>query len=499
MSRPIDITLKGNNQVLILSNGNTMLFHFEKSNNVAVWVFDSLGKQLAYRKESYHVLDDFEFERPEFKGILEIDGEAVLFIDQEIRTRHCLIRLRYNGATGRLVEEKMVAESQNANRRMEFHVMKHMDDSGYAIFFCTDISHPRSLDAYVVFFDTRHHELREVQLPINRKKFDFLKVLGAEATPCGNIVAIGVDKTLEYGRVDHDAPIVEGGSVYDHKVVYFFIPHDSSKVQGTTIDFGEAVFPASSLMTCSPSDRTFNSVMLSAHPLAYRFGLENAEAMLTSTLFVNIDHDDLKFSARRITDSLANQGARKDTTYNITDRPERIFTGAQGTTTILSAISEYRQDDKTLSRYQLSWREWRVTVTEVNKDGNEIWGTSLPCNRAYGRQPLYSDEFEGPRLFSRGSCSYILFNDYDPAAGLPEARSGDLITGFANTSAFYYKVDAAHEVTRQYLFGAPQKKEFKPMLSHSCYFDEHNGKFAALVQYKKGDNISYRMAWSRLE
>jgi len=109
ISKPLDIGLKGWNRVLYMNNGNTILFHFEPSHMIEVKVFDSARKEKTGKGEKYNVLYSFSTNPPVIKGVFEINGEAVLFIDQEINSKHCLIRLRYDAASGRLIEEKMIA------------------------------------------------------------------------------------------------------------------------------------------------------------------------------------------------------------------------------------------------------------------------------------------------------------------------------------------------------------------------------------------------------
>ena len=107
ISKPLDIGLKGWNRVLYMNNGNAMLFHFEPSHTIQVKVFDSARKEKSNKGDKYNVLYSFNTNPPVIKGVFEINGEAVLFIDQEINSKHCLIRLRYDAASGRLIEENV--------------------------------------------------------------------------------------------------------------------------------------------------------------------------------------------------------------------------------------------------------------------------------------------------------------------------------------------------------------------------------------------------------
>ena len=75
---------------------------------------------------------------------------------------------------------------------------------------------------------------------------------------------------------------------------------------------------------------------------------------------------------------------------------------------------------------------------------------------------------------------------------------GDTTYKFEQTNAVCYRISNKKEITKHYLFGEPQKDEYLSCFTEGACFDEKRGVYAALVQYKQGDNTSLRMAWSHL-
>jgi len=502
LSKPVDISLRGWNRVLLMRSGSTLLFHFEPSHLISVIAFDSAGKATATQDDHYRVLDRFSLVKPDIKGLFELNGEAVLFLDQELMTKHCLIRLRYSAASGRLIEEKLVAESKNANKRMEFYVMKNRHEDNYAIFFCTDLSHPRESDLYVVYFDELHNSSREVQLELDRKKFDFLKVLGAEADPKGILITLGLDKTKLYARPDHNSPIVEGGAVYDHFIKYFYLAKDSSGPATCMIDVSESVYPSIAWYTGNASVKGLNSVVHNSHAITYKYGLDNVSAEITSTLFVKIDEASMAAKFRTIKNSIANQflKTQTDTSRYYTGIPVRMATEAHGITTLISRGVTEHQDQQSLSRYDASYTSTLAGITQLDEQGRELWGVVLPCNQAYQQMPLnsYSYHFNNLVTCRKGTDFFVIFNDYDENFNNSLRTPGYIINSFENTNAFCYKIDGSRQVTRQYVFGTPAKKEYRSCFTDAASFDEETGVYAALISYKKRGKVSIRMAWSQL-
>ena len=137
LSEPVDIKETGWNKVLCMKNGNTLLFHFENSKPVVLLVFDSLHKQIASKSYPCNVLEINKLKETVFQGLFEINNEAVLFMDQELQSKHCLIRMRFSVTDGVMTEEKKIAVSPAMITPTDFTVVHSRDKEEYSIVYCT--------------------------------------------------------------------------------------------------------------------------------------------------------------------------------------------------------------------------------------------------------------------------------------------------------------------------------------------------------------------------
>jgi len=97
-----------------------LLFHFEPNKRITVKAFDSLHKEVASVDHLCRLVDINIPKEIKFKGLYDINGEAVLFLEQEHLGKRQLIRLRFNSHDASLVEEKLMGESPNINKRTFF-------------------------------------------------------------------------------------------------------------------------------------------------------------------------------------------------------------------------------------------------------------------------------------------------------------------------------------------------------------------------------------------
>ncbi len=246
-SLPVDLPQHaGWNKVLCMRNGNTLLFHFEPAKRIIVKVFDSTRTEVASRQEKYSVLDILTDEHAVFKGLYDINNEAVLFIDQDHSGKHELVRIRYNSSDGTIVEEKLVAQSQNENKRIFFYLMKNKEDDNYEVFYCMDIRHPaKECDLNVLYYNNKHETIRQVHLDVDRKDYDYLETVGAETQPNGVLITISLDNTSLYGKPNHgrNNALLPGGSVYQHYLTFYYIPKGGDKPRVSMVDVTAGVFP----------------------------------------------------------------------------------------------------------------------------------------------------------------------------------------------------------------------------------------------------------------
>lgn len=533
---PLGIREVGVNKVLCMKNGNTLLFHFERMKRILVKVFDGSHREVASRQDKYREVDLSLIEYATFKGLYEIGGEAVLFLDQDLMGKHCLLMLRYNATTGRLIEERLVGESKSENKRIKYYVMKHRQEKGYEILFVMDKRHPKQNDMFIVYFNERHEAVKELQLEIDRKKYDYLDIVGAESRPNGVLITIGLDKPIIYGRAtnmdirafgvsDHDSALVEGGPVSDHFLAFYYIPDGSREIKRGFVNVTESIFPYYSLYTYNPFAGAINLLLYSQKPYKYLFGILEMTGILSRNLFFKIDPEEMATEVTALNNRMANEASRRqaDTTRNFEGMPMKMFTNENGLSTLVSQAFVRYGEPETHARYDYQDYLGNICVTQFDDNGNEIWGTVLPLaqyynsNRQYlnerelcmrwqdqqlfGDWPVevYNRQFISFNTYSNGKDLYIIYNDYNKNFKNSLARPGDTVYSFSTTNAVYYKVDRKKTVTKHYLYGEPAVKEYKSSFIEGADYDEERRVYASLVRYRKHNKTTLRMAWRRLD
>ena len=523
IGRPLDIPLKGWNKVLCMTNGRTMLFHFDIGKPIIVHVFDSTHKQLASLSAPSRLLDFMYFEDAAFIGIYCINNEAVLFIDQDYLYRHQLIRLRFSSESGKLVEEKVVAESKNEGKRMHFFTMKNKDEDNYAILFATDLHHFHSCDLFVVFFNNRHEELRKVQLDVDRKKYEYLEVIGAESQPNGVCITLSLSKLLTTSSL---APISPVKALYDHHVALYYIPKDSATAKSKLVNFSTDIHPDFAHYSYNPFAQSLNLYMYSFSPIFYNFVRELKLGSEMANAFLAYDEQTLDPKLNWVTYDSINTSYRKrgDTTSLFYGMPLKMFTNENGLTTVVTEGFNWYIELETHARSNHEIFLGNIGITQFDDVGNEIWGMLIPKSqyfksyaydywpkpivrkrenfRIFGDLPpqVYQRQFISLNSYMHNNNLYLVFNDYNKRNIKPEIeKNKDTVYNFDNTNACYYKVDRKKSVTSHYLLGEPARKEYKCSFIEGADFDEKRGVYATLIQYKKADDIQLRMAWRKLD
>jgi len=521
ISTPVDIDPVGLNKVLCMKSGNTLLFHFEVGKPVMVRVFDTAHKRLAANEPYTSLLDLSTLRTFIFKGLYDIGGEAVMFIEQQNSGRHSLVRLRFNGDSGRLIEEKTMGKSKSLARPTKFFVMKNKQDESYAILYSKEVPQFRSCDLRVLYYNARHESYKEVPLVFNRKQFDYLDVTSAEALPTGICISLGLSKL----EVNGTGMRLENAPVYGHHLGIFFIHKDSIRPAARFVDVTADVFPYYANATYNPFANSINLLLLSYRELVFQYGIELRPTALMGNLFFKVDGDNMATDYTWLTNKMANASLKQqtDTSHFFKGLPLKLLTSASGLSTVVSeSFSRYRNVETKARADVFESYFGDICVTQFDDNGRELWGAILPKSQYYKSYrhyytayelskrwqqqemmtdlppQVYNRQFVSCNTYSLGSDIYIVYNDYSKNLHNSNEEPGDTVFTFDHTNTCYYKIDKKKVVTKHYMFGAPMAKEYKTSFIEGADFDEERGVYASLIQYKRGVYVSLRMAWSRV-
>jgi hypothetical protein len=522
---PIDLPLKGVNKVLCMKNGHTLLFHFEPERAIIVKTFDSTHKSTGTKEHMTYMLDLATIQTAIFKGLFEVNGEAVLFIEQRNTGRSNLVRLRFNGTTGKLIDEILLGESKSMAKPTRFYVMHNKQEPGYAILFSTDVRQFKQCELLVMYYDEEHSQVREVPLNIDRKKYDYLDVVGAELQPNGVCISLGLS-TLKMNGTTSGIGRDAQDNIYDHYFSAHYIPKGGTTSKQMTMDVTTDVFPYYSNYTFNPFANTVNVMLLSYREMIYRLGLDLQPTSLSGNLFLKMDENTLNTEYKWVNNSQASAAlkTKADTNKTYVGLPVKLYTNENGLSTMISEAFFRYKNIETYARSNLFESFFgNIAVTQFDDDGKEIWGVLLPRTQYYKSYRHYFNAHElskrwqeqdllgdlPPQVYERQLVSqytvmknkdlYIIFNDYNSNFNNSVEQPGDTVFNLAQTNAVYYKINRKREVSKHYLLDGEGLKEYKTTFVEGADFDDKRGIYASLIQYTRGETTSLKMAWAELE
>ena len=108
-------------KVLLLKNGNTALINCDGVGTFDVFLYGKDRKQLARQSVKNLEWDADDLRNTSFDGTYEINGEIVVFLQQQEKKRTVLYRMRINGETGKMIKDEAIAETRYTNFAFKMH------------------------------------------------------------------------------------------------------------------------------------------------------------------------------------------------------------------------------------------------------------------------------------------------------------------------------------------------------------------------------------------
>jgi hypothetical protein len=525
LSEPVDIRETGLNKVLCLRNGNTMLLHFEPTKAVTVKIFDSTHREIASQKHICRYLDINLLYNAVFKGLYDISGEGVLFVEQQHLSRKQLVRVRFNAVNGNIIEEKIMGEAPNISTEISFSVMKNKGSDDYHILFASDVLQFKQCDIYIACYNGKHEEIRKVPITIDRKNYDYVQVVGAESQPAGNCITLDLIKMVT-NRTIHSGEVSDNVATYDHTLFIAYNPANTTTVLTKEADMSTTSFPCYTQFNYNPFAQSLNVLLFNNKEFLKKNGLDAQPMALQSSLLFTLDETNMAFKYNWIKNNMANVYYQRqtDTTRLFSGIPVQMFTNNNGLCTIISQQRDIYDMEETRAKplVRESYFE-KVGITQCDDEGKELWGVVLPFAQYYKSYDRHYSAYEmakrwqnqqmfgdmPPQVYNRQFVSlnaynykdnfFLIYNDNDGNFNNSVTHPGDTVYNFERTNACYYKLNRKKEVTKHYLFDTPAENEYKTSFIEGAYFDDRTGVYASLVQCNKDDKITLCMAWCRLD
>lgn len=508
ISEPIDIPLTGWNKVLQLSNGNTILFHFEARKAIVTKMFNTEHKEISsHRYLGKHIAMP-ALERSEIHGIYQIGQEAVVFISQDINNRNTLVRLCFNIETGKINSEEIVIKSESFKKSLTFSLKKNNITGGYIVFCMIDLEANFKETLHLKSFDANHNLTKDNTIEFENDKYDYINHISTCIDDDGSIIVSFIAQK-----------IINYPDVMENSIVLSFLPSDTSKPSYIITNLSSEYRPYYAQYTYNKHGRKINYFLLNALNGYIKNGLQKIPTVVYSSTFLryNIeDFSDMKYQTFNHELAKTHMKSSDDSNATIRPVPINITTNKFGISTILSEdnIPNVLMEGK-VSPYTYVGN---IYVTQVNDQGKELWSTTIPKRQfLYNKLSTYSLHSRGTlkHLFryndpeqewnnqfaSFHSVStdnhnrYIIYNDIADSLG----SKTDSVFSFSKTNAICYRIGRRRELHKEYLFDNDKKDESYACLLESSDYNAESDTYATLLMHRKDEEYTLRLGWRKMD
>jgi hypothetical protein len=501
-----------------------MLLHLEPSQPLGVKVFDTAHKLIAAREHPCNEFNVNMLKTSYFKGLFEIDGDAVLFIQQEHLNKERLIRVRIDGTNGKLVDEEIMGQSRSLARPTQFYVMPDKANNEYAILFSSDVPQFKECDVHINYYDSKHTLKKTVTLDVDRKKYDYMSVLNADILPNGACVTLAFSEIIINGTTSSIGRDPKSTS-YNHYAAIYYVPRNEDSAYRRSIDLTPDFYPYYSIYSYNSFDKAIDLLLLSYKDVILRNGLELLPAAETGVLFLRLNQS-LEISHNWLNNKMASDllKAKRGPNNSYVGLPTKVFPSSTGLSTVMFESHDRYRTVETNARNNVHETYFgNMCLTQCTDQGEETWTTVLPKEQYYmsyqhyypatdiGKRwqdqvlfadlpaQVYNRQFISCNAYKSAGNFYVIYNDlkenFDKALNIKT----DTVFTHDKSNAVCYKIGHNKETVKYNLFGDAPEPEYKASFIEGADFDEQRGVYATLVQLTRRDYKALRMAWCKLD
>ncbi|MCW3463915.1 hypothetical protein [Chitinophaga nivalis] len=177
---------QGASRLLLMKNGHTLFFHFTLRKGINVTVYNPQHEAQPVVNNRLSSWSNRRMVLADLKGIYEINGEAVVFLQQYVHRRPSLYRLVFDSNTGQLKEEKLIADlaplrltrgyryTYGGMRISEFELRKDPVSDYYAVSMLTYEKGEERIR--VLHFDPQHQVINKGDFAVPARDFKYLNM-----------------------------------------------------------------------------------------------------------------------------------------------------------------------------------------------------------------------------------------------------------------------------------------------------------------------------------
>lgn len=498
ISQPVEIGQDGWNKVLQLSNGNTVLFHFENSKLIRSLIFDKQGKQIASSKSETKKLDISILDNARFMALYEVGGNAALFVNQQIDNVASLVRLVFNANTGALMSESVVLASPSFQKEIKMSVKKASGESGYAV--VGFLQHPEldSVTVSIQKYDESHKMVKDLSYRLLAKDYDYYNFIGADVHTDGSLMAVlKTEKVVQFEKL--------------HKVAVWliYLPAGAEKLSVTEINLQDNIALSGMRFSKNEFNSSLNVLLTVSTYYMLQNGLERKINNDRNYLQIILPEDMSSMKSKYIKflkakDYVLKSNADKEMPLFETASLMAYNTNDRGITTTIhmEAANEERYKGYPMDKFG------KYIITKIDDEGEEMAAIVLPSvhNQIYSvvypsvlkkiscRQSLHM-----PICLVSKNSSYILYNDDLSKLDSPITMQRTPIMQYDSTDAVLCHLTRKNVLVKRAFCTSQEEGTHTQLYADSEHFDEKSRMLAVVLRKKKGKSESFHLAWRRLE
>ncbi|TWV98010.1 hypothetical protein [Chitinophaga pinensis] len=154
----------GSGRLLLAGNGNTLYFQFTRRKGIAVTVYDAQRQAAPVVYNAVRSWNNWHMDEASLKGVFEMNGQAVVFMEKEVKRDLNLYRFIFDIHSGKLMREDLVESVHMKGLILlptgeflsKFYIRKDPVSEYYAIAICNERRGPEGQRIKVTHYTPAH-------------------------------------------------------------------------------------------------------------------------------------------------------------------------------------------------------------------------------------------------------------------------------------------------------------------------------------------------------
>ena len=508
-SEAFDEPDNGYNKVLLMKNGNTFFFHFQRKEGIEINVYNK-ERKLAFTQEiSSDMWDTRKMNRIIVAGLYEINNEAVLFVVETEGRVPTLYRMRFNGTTGAKIKEEEIGSTSKSKafafvqETNSIFIEKDPESDCYAVILFNGYSKDPDDRIKVIHFDGNHNKLTTGLYDSPDDNFKYLRFISA---------VVDGDKRVFISTYGAESLRGKEGRVF----ISSLKAGDKGFVN-KALEFTEDFKDTKSLMAYNRGTNSLQMLTMSFTTASIGFfGGGTSAKYLSFMSYIDPESLDLK-SVKPVTGQKIMEYSRNTlkSPLDYKGLPQNMIINKDNSTTILSEELTYKIV-RTTTKNGTYTQEWTymggIATNELNADGSEKSGYWIKkMQKADGiYPPLYISARTKGRWtsLSTGNNSYfsydyintdnnryIIFNDNDQNFDKEEdEKKRKVVVKVKKLNTICYSLNGTG-INKSFLFGEAGDGEGNSLHIDASDFDKSSNTYATIMIEKDGRDRSAKMVW----